>query len=390
MRCFLSLSLLIFLSAALLRAQSAPPADAHLGKGFQLLEDDRYQEAAREFQEALSVAPQMTRARYQLAICLFALGERERARAEFERVDRERGGDPQAAYFLGRIDLAGGANQRSIAHLRPIASSPPFPDTAFYLGCAYLALRDTAAAIHWLKEAEATNPRDFRVHYRLARAYQAAAQKEDAEREYLLSTQAREHYDEAARDYTLCEKALETQNAGDAHTVCDRIFDRNDPDKLTLLGMVYGRHGRYEDSLPPLQAAARLDPDSFEIFHNLGVSYFRLRRYSDAEAQLSRSIALRPDYFGSNALLGATLYLLKRDEEAYRVLDHAHQLNPSSEDTATLLFQEAMLLGQRNFQGRNYEDAVRYWRKAAGIRPDDAAVRERIAGAMALAAEERH
>ena len=112
--------------------------------------------------------------------------------------------------------------------------------------------------------------------------------------------------------------------------------------------------------------------------------------YSDAEAQLSRSIALRPDYFGSNALLGATLYLLKRDEEAYRVLDHAHQLNPSSEDTATLLFQEAMLLGQRNFQGRNYEDALRYWRKAAGIRPDDAAVRERIAGAMALAAEERH
>ncbi|HSM76257.1 MAG TPA: tetratricopeptide repeat protein, partial [Bryobacteraceae bacterium] len=177
---------------------------------------------------------------------------------------------------------------------------------------------------------------------------------------------------------------------GDAHTVCDRIFDRNDPDKLTLLGMVYGRHGRYEDSLPPLQAAARLDPDSFEIFHNLGVSYFRLRRYSDAEAQLSRSIALRPDYFGSNALLGATLYLLKRDEEAYRVLDHAHQLNPSSEETATLLFQEAMLLGQRNFQGRNYEDAVRYWRKAAGIRPDDPAVQERIAGAMALAAEERH
>jgi tetratricopeptide (TPR) repeat protein len=371
------LALMALLSVAPGLCQDA--LEPHLGKGFQLVEQDRYEDAANEFRAALSLDPQLSRARYQLAVCLFALGRRDEAREEFLEVDRERGGDPQASYYLGRIYLLAGDNANAIERLRPIVRSPPFPDTTFYLGCAYLASGKTSEALQWLKIAGEANPLDFRIHYRLARAFQDTGQKADAEREYELSTKAREHYDEAARDYNACNQALRSRPLAEAKTVCTKIFDRNDPDKLTLLGMVYGEYGDYEEALAPLQEAAHLDPDSFEIFHNLGVSFFRLRRFEEAEGQLSRAVALRPDYFGSNALLGAALFMLKRDERAYAVLDHAHQLNPDSADTSELLFREAMLLGEHSFEENHREAAAAYFRKAAEIHPDDPHLKERLA-----------
>jgi hypothetical protein len=47
----------------------------HLGKGYELIKDERYREAAVEFQASLALQPGHIRARYQLAVCWFALGQ---------------------------------------------------------------------------------------------------------------------------------------------------------------------------------------------------------------------------------------------------------------------------------------------------------------------------
>jgi len=363
------------------RAQQPAPADtaeAHLGKGYEAEKDERYQVAAKEFQAALALNPGLVRARYQLAVCQFALGKTQEARQEFERLEKETRGDASVVYQLARLDLRAGDVETAITRLVRLVHDPPFPDTAYYLGTAYLQKRELAPAEKWLQVAARADPRDFRIPEHLARAYQREGRKAEAEKQFALSSQLRQRYDQASQQAVACSQLLETKPVEEAKPACERLFDPNDPDRLTTLGLLYGQHGRYEEAVKPLEEACRLDPDSFEINHDLGLSYFRLRRYGEARQPLEKAVALRPDFFGSNALLGATLFTLGEDEAAYEVLGHAHALNPEDRDTANLLFKETLILANKEQTQKKYASALAYLRTAGQLQPRDQEVQRRI------------
>lgn len=354
-------------------------AQAHVGKGYELIQQERYKDAAIEFQAALATNPRLVRARYQLAVCLFALGERDESKRQLETLREETADDENVLYYLGRLHLLAGENGAAIQLFRKIAAHPPFPDTSFYLGCAYLAQGNVSEAISALERAEASSPRDFRIPYRLARAYQQSGRTVEAEKRFQRSSALRLGYNDAARESGQCSDALRTLPVAQARIVCERMADPNDPDKLTSLGIIYGEHGAYTEAIAPLETAAKLDPESFEIFHNLGVSYFRLRRYTEARAALEKAVSLRPDFFGSNALLGAVFFALKEDQLAYPVLIHANELEPGNQDTAGLLFKVAMVLARDRYHARDYMQCAEYLRKASQMQPSDASVHRRLA-----------
>lgn len=358
--------------------------EAHVGKGYEYVKDERYQEAAGEFQAALALNPALVPARYQLAVCYFALGRRPEARSEFERLRKQTAADPSVVYYLGRLDLLEGDSESAIRRLKSISSEPPFPDAAYYLGSAYLKKNDLKSAETWLRKAAELNPRDFRIHDHLARVYQKAGRRAEAEQEYARSSELREHYNEAAQQAVACSNQLEARSVEEPRDTCQKLFDPDDSDKLTLLGMLYGQHGKYAEALPALQRAAELDPESSEVQHDLGLTYFRLQRYAAARSPLEKAVALRPDFFGSSALLGATLYALGEDGGAYRALDHAHQLKPQDEDTRNLLFKVAALLGQKMCAKKEYATCLGYLKKAAELRPADPEVHRRLADVYGL------
>jgi protein O-GlcNAc transferase len=364
-------------------AQSA--AKAHVGKGYDLVQNDRYGEAAQEFRAALELDPAAIDARYQLAVCLLALGEPTESRKEFERLRTAAGNDPSITYYLARLDLLDGHAVDAIRRLVPVMAHPPFRDAAFYLGSAYLSHGDLDDAIKWLREAAQSDPHDFRAHYRLARVLQQKGFRTESEQEYTRSTEMREHYNESARQSVACVQALKTETDSAARETCNRLFDPSDPDKLTTLGMFYGQNGKYEEALAPLKRAAELDPDSFEVYHNLGVTYFRLRRPAEARAPLEKAVALRPDFFGSNALLGATLYTLKDDQAAWRVLHFAHQLRPNDSDTTELLFRTSVILGNKSVENGDYSAGLAYLMQAADLRPGNQELQSRIAEVKSMA-----
>src|SRR5579863_756003 len=120
------LGFVLFAGGIAAGGQGASSASAipHIGKGYELEQNDRYAEAAQEFRAALAIDPAAVNARYQLAICLFALGEPDASRKEFERLRAETKDDPNVAYYLARIDLLAGDAAAAIRRLVPLMSHP--------------------------------------------------------------------------------------------------------------------------------------------------------------------------------------------------------------------------------------------------------------------------
>lgn len=327
-----------YASSGALQGQGKPLSEgAYVSKGEQLMQHQLFQAAASQFELALKRKPGDARARFEYAVCLMSLGRDDAARKQFEMVQKRAGKSPYVTYYLGRLDLLSNDYASAIRRLALIAAKPPFPDTDFYLGVAYVSSGKLAEGRKWLERAERLMPKDYRVHYRLARVYMREGRRQDADHEFALYTRYRNERKDTEKDVRACTAALRSEPLASAQQVCHHMYSPNDPAKLTLLGQLYGDAGAYQDALAPLQRAVKLDPGSFEAWQDLGLTYFRLRQYSSARAPLEKAVALRPDYYPSVVLLGATLYMLGEDEAALPILERAHRLNPGDVQTAAVI-----------------------------------------------------
>lgn len=312
-------------------------AEAHLSRGVQLMQEQLFEAAASEFEQAVALNAADPKAHLEFAVCLLSLGRNDESRRQFEQVQKLAGESRYVTYYLGRLDLLANDYASAIKRLGSVAEEPPFPDTAFHLGVAYISSGDVASGTKWLERAVKLLPRDYRVHYRLARAYSSSGHEQEANREYKLYSQLRDEHKNTEKDVRECTSALRAGPLAAAREVCHRVYDPNDADKLTLLGQLFGDAGAFAEALEPLNRAVQLDPNSFEAWHNLGVTYFRLNQYKEARAPLEKAVALRPEFYGSVVLLGATLYMLGDDAAALPVLERAHRLNPADAQTTAVL-----------------------------------------------------
>ena len=357
---------------AIAAAQTADTAEAHLGKGYDALRQDRYDVAATEFRAALQLDPKLVmRARFPLAVALFELKQSADARREFETVRRAAGDSPGVAYYLGRLDLEDQNFAAAVRDLAKAAEKPPFPDTAYYLGLALLKQGDPAAAEKWLKRATAINPRDSLAAYQLALVYRKLGREPEAKAAFAKSAELRRHDMDETLLRTQCAQKLDTAARDEAREVCQRMYDPDSAERLTALGTLYGQHGDFEDALPPLQRAAELAPQAPQMQYNLAFTYFQMGRFTDARAPIAKAVERWPDIFQLNFLYGAVLAKLGEDVEAYRVLSRAHELNAADARTVDLLFAAALRLAHQSQADRRYADAERYYNAAAKLRPAD-------------------
>ena len=97
-----------------------------------------------------------------------------------------------------------------------------------------------------------------------------------------------------------------------------------------LLGIAYGKAGRWKESVDALNAAIRDNSSlGYLPYSLLGFSYQRLGRWQDSLAAFQRAAKLRPDDAGVQAGLGAALVVLGKPEEAVQPLEKAVHLNPT-------------------------------------------------------------
>lgn len=357
------------------KTQPAKPAvkdtpDAHLGKGYDALKQDRYDLAADEFRAALQLDPKLVeRARFPLAVALFEMKKPEEARREFEAVRREVGDHPNVSYYLGRLDLEALNFEGAIQNLSKAVEKPPFPDAAYYLGYAYFKQDDLANAEKWLKQATELTPHDARVPYQLGLVYRKEGKEEEAKKAMALSSEQRRRDSSESQLRLECAQKLDQGPREEAHTLCEQLYDPDNAEKLTALGTIYGQHGDAEAALKPLRRAAELAPQSPQMQYNLALAYFQLNRFEEARTPLANALARWPDIFQLNALYGAVLSKLGEDLQAYQSLRHAHELNPQDAATGDLLFLTGLSLARKAQSARRYPDSLRYLDEIANLRP---------------------
>jgi tetratricopeptide (TPR) repeat protein len=371
-------------------------AEAHLGAGYEDLKNNRFEGAAREFRAALLLNPKLVlQAKFPLAVSLFELHHTEEARKEFEAVRSADGDHPNVEYYLGRLDLTEGKLDAAISELNKAAANPPFPDTAYYLGYAYLKRQDLALAEQWLHRAAEAAPRDPAVQYQLGLLYTKTGRNEEAQEAYAKSEQFRQRDAEVDKVRLDCKQRLDQGPLDAARPICDQLFDADDAEKLTMLGTIYGQHGFYAEALQPLRRAAELSPGSPQMQYNLAFDYFQLKRYGEAREPLQKAVARWPDLYPLNALLGAVLYKLGEELPAYGALHRAYELNPRDSATVDILYQVSLSLAQKNLTKKQYVASLRYLTEAAKLHPQEPEPHRLLAqiyevtGRQAEAAEER-
>ena len=378
------------LRSAAAQESPTPPAataEAHLGKGYDALKQDQYQVAATEFQAALAINPSLAeRARFPLAVALFEMHNSADARRELETLRRDLGDHPNILYYLGRLDIEGNDFPIAIQNLSRAAAKPPFPDTAYYLGFAYLKQHDLPNAEKWLKTAQELTPRDSRVEFQLAKVYREQGRVDDANKALAHSEELRHRDEDDVRLKQECAQKLDQGLREQARAVCEQLYDPNNADRLTSLGTIYGQHGLMDDALRCFQRAAELAPQSPQMQYNLALTYYQRNEFRKAREPLEQALKRWSDLFPLNALYGAVLVKMGDEHAADQALKRAHELNPNDAGTSDLLYTTTLQLAQRSQEKKEYSQSLAYLQEAASLRPQEPEPHRRMAEIYTLTA----
>ena len=353
------ISLLVFilvsLPAPVQAVQQSKNVEAHLLRGLAYLDKDRYDDAIKEFSQAITANPKDAEPRYQLGLAQWKLGRPTEASANFVQALQLVPNHALAWYYLGRTFLQAENLPKAVESFeRAIqsANGKPAVDEYFQLGKTYLTLKKTADAIRILEAGTKVQPRDDRLYAQLGKAYLSLGRKPEAEAALAKSNELRDYQRDATGRLLQASEFLKAGDVQKALPIYQWFLNSEDIDDLVSLGIQFGQHGLHEQATQLLTKALGLSPDLFEAHFNLGLISFRTRKEDQAEAHLTSAAALRPHSFEANSILGVVLSQRGKTDEAIKALQRAEILRPDDLKVATLLALQLT-------EGRYYTEAVK-------------------------------
>ena len=103
----------------------------------------------------------------------------------------------------------------------------------------------------------------------------------------------------------------------------------NHPFAWKVLGILFGRLGRYSEAINANQKAIILSPHDAEAYSNLGSTLRALGRLEEAEANYQQAIVLKPDFAPAHSNLSVMLQELGKLEEAETSIVQSIALMPN-------------------------------------------------------------
>jgi tetratricopeptide (TPR) repeat protein len=238
-----------------------------------------FDDAARQFKQAVSLESGYLPARVGLAETTFEAGALDESRRLFETLVGDGRAAPAAELGLGRLDAAAGDHNRAIAHFdRAIALFPEF-------GAAY---------------------------YGLALSYRALGRTADAERALAQHAQFGARW--PALEDPLRDKVLAL---------------RDDPAALVARGVKLAEAGDVAGAISAHESALRGNPSLAQAHVNLINLYGRAQNWSKAEEHYGRAVALAADLTDAHYDYGVILGLQEKWDSAAAAYSQTLALNPA-------------------------------------------------------------
>ena len=285
---------------SLIRSQPTDSeAYAHLG----LLEarQEHYKDAIDLDRKALRLNPGMPHLRLNLGLALFKAGDLRGAIQTFEPLlKREPKSSPEALRLVTLI------------------------------GLAHYGLGDYAAAMPYLKQADAADPQNLEFRMDLAQSCLRTKQYQ-------------------------C--VLETY-----HEIL--TINPNSAEADMLMGEAYDEMKEVGKAMEQFQAAIKADPTMPNAHFGYGYMLWRLSQFSQTEQEFKAELANTPDHAFALAYLGDSELQLNHFDQAEPNLERAIQLEPS----IALAHLDMGILYQN--QGRK-EEALRELKAAEKLEPND-------------------
>jgi tetratricopeptide (TPR) repeat protein len=137
------------------------------------------------------------------------------------------------------------------------------------------------------------SPNRSRPHFQLAFAQTQAGQCQSAVQQYEMVSKLERPDSRLLVDWALAEDcALKTDSA----IARLKQAAQMDPSAhvYSLLGMMYGKQGKVQESLEALATGEKLNPNYEMIFVYRGNDYFTLGEYAKAAEEFKRAVAINP------------------------------------------------------------------------------------------------
>ena len=264
------------------------------------------------------------------------------------------------------------------------------------LGIIQTNQHDFPGATASLQKALRLNPRSTKTHNNLGNVYLAQQQNQLAESEFRTVLRINPANSEAnynlgvllvmkgsaesaipyfehvrpstsAAQFNLVRAYFQTRRTADALRTATELSEKNKNDVQVhfSLGILLASENQYNPAQMELQKADALQPETFEILHNLGQVLLRNSENAKAQVILSRALKLKPESPETMYLLAQAHTNQSRPLDALDLLVRAHKLAPQNTDIIFLMAQVSM---SQNF----YEDAIPLLESGLQIAPQRA------------------
>jgi len=162
-------------------AQTGATAARLNNLGVASMNQQKFEQALAQFQQALEADPALTVARVNEGIALVSLQRYEPARAALEAVVKQDPKNARAWYNLGLLHKSLGEAEPALdAFTRTTTLAPDDPDAHYFVGLLASQLQQYEKAIAAFDRARALNPFHASAEFGLARAYQRTNNAEKA------------------------------------------------------------------------------------------------------------------------------------------------------------------------------------------------------------------
>ena len=351
-----------------------------LAAGELLVRMEQYDAAEKVLSQALVQNPNDAETLFQLGVAAARAGHTERAKSILEEARQNHPGDAAVLSTLGRVYATEGDYPHALQLLAEARTlDPKDKSNLLALARALDAAGSLSDAARAYDDLVALDPKDEEIRCDRALDYASAGRYDEA------VTELKRHvvlFPKDAQGYFKLALITEMRDDDGAVDLMSKALQL-DPNFLAAKcerGILLHRLGRLKEALPDLQASATAEPENVEVLSQLGIVLLSLGRPHEAEATLSSAIEIDPENRAVLMNLGKALSAVGKDAESKEVLAKLEMLGPptggANQQKNNMLQLASLTPAQR------INTAILRLQKVAERKPDDLAIRIRLANAL--------